>query len=75
MERYSQVVGFHVTCHQLRHTFASNLLEHGAEIVSIKDLLGHATLQSSQWYARISNRKVKEEYLRTMTKVMRQTKV
>ena len=75
IERYSQAAGLHITCHQLRHTFASNLLEHGAEIVSIKELLGHNSIKSSERYARISNRKVKEEYLRTMKKVIRHTKV
>jgi site-specific recombinase XerD len=35
IERYAKAAGIHATCHQLRHTFASNLLEHGAEIVSI----------------------------------------
>jgi site-specific recombinase XerD len=75
MERYSQAAGLRVSCHQLRHTFASNLLEHGAEVVSIKELLGHTTIKSSERYARISNRKVKEEYLRTMKKVIQQTKV
>ena len=75
IERYAKAAGIKASCHSLRHTFASNLLEHGAEIVSIKDLLGHATAASSERYARASNRKVKQEYLRTMKKVMRQSPV
>ena len=75
MERYAKAAGIEATCHQLRHTFASNLLEHGAEIVTIKDLLGHESVHSSERYARVSNRKVKQEYVRTMKKVIRQTKV
>jgi site-specific recombinase XerD len=75
MERYSQAAGLRVTCHQLRHTFASTLLEHGAEVVSIKELLGHSSIKSSERYARVSNRKVKEDYMRTMQKVIRHTKV
>jgi site-specific recombinase XerD len=75
IERYARAAGLHATCHQLRHTFASNLLEHGAEIVAIKELLGHASVSSSERYARVSNQKVKQEYLRTMKKVMRQSKV
>jgi len=75
MERYAKAAGIEATCHQLRHTFASNLLEHGAEIVTIKDLLGHESVHSSERYARVSNRKVKQEYARTMKKVIRQTKV
>ena len=75
IERYAKAAGIHATCHQLRHTFASNLLEHGAEIVSIKELLGHASVSTSARYARVSNQKVKQEYVRTMKKVMRQHKV
>lgn len=75
IERYAKAAGLHASCHTLRHTFASNLLEHGAEIVSIKDLLGHASAASSERYARASNHKVKQEYLETMKKVMRHTKV
>jgi len=75
IERYARAAGLHATCHQLRHTFASNLLEHGAEIVAIKELLGHASVRSSERYARVSNQKVKQEYLRTMKKVIRQSKV
>jgi site-specific recombinase XerD len=73
--RYAQAAGIQASCQSLRHTFASNLLEHGAEIVSIKDLLGHATAASSERYARVSNHKVKQEYLRTMKKVMQQSRV
>jgi site-specific recombinase XerD len=74
-ERYAKAAGIRATCHQLRHTFASNLLEHGAEIVSIKELLGHAAVSSSERYARVSHRKVQQEFLRTMRKVLKQSKV
>lgn len=75
MERLSKAVGIEASCHSLRHTFASNLLEHGAELIAIKDLLGHSSVTSSQRYARLSNQKVKEEYLRTMRKVVQTVKV
>jgi site-specific recombinase XerD len=42
MARYAKATGMTASCHRLRHTFASNLLEQGAEIVSIRELLGHA---------------------------------
>jgi site-specific recombinase XerD len=41
----------------------ASLLEHGAEIVTIKDLLGHESVHSSERYARVSHRKVKQEWL------------
>ena len=75
IERYAKAAGIKATCHQLRHSFASNLLEHGAEIVTIKELLGHESAQSSQRYARVSNQRVKQEYQRTIRKVLQNTKV
>jgi site-specific recombinase XerD len=75
MERYAKAAGLKVSCHWLRHTFASNLLEHGTEIVTIKEFLGHASIASSERYARVSNQKVKQEYLRSMQKILHQSKV
>jgi site-specific recombinase XerD len=75
MERYAKAAGLKASCHWLRHTFASNLLEHGTEIVTIKEFLGHASIASSERYARVSNQKVKQEYLRSMQKIVHQTKV
>ena len=75
MARYAAAAGLSASCHSLRHTFASNLLEQGAEVVFIRELLGHASITSSERYAKISNQKVKQEYLRTMRKVLRQNKV
>ena len=75
MARDAKAAGMTGSCHSLRHTFASNLLEHGAEIGTIKEFLGHASITSSERYARVSNRKVTQEYLRTMRKVLKQSKV
>lgn len=75
MERYAEAAGIKASCHNLRHTFASNLLEEGAEVVSIRELLGHSSIASSERYARLSNRRVKQEYLQTMRKVINKTRV
>ena len=75
MARYAKAAGIMASCHSLRHTFASNLLEQGAEIVSIRELLGHASITSSERYAKASNQKVKQEYVRTMKKVLQRSKV
>jgi site-specific recombinase XerD len=75
MERYAKGAGLKASCHWLRHTFASNLLEHGTEIVTIKEFLGHASIASSERYARVSNQKVKQEYLRSMQKILHQSRV
>jgi site-specific recombinase XerD len=73
--RYATASGITASCHSLRHTFASNLLEQGAEIVSIRERLGHASMSSRERYAKLSNQHVKQEYVRTMKKVRQQIKV
>ena len=54
MARYAKAAGIMASCQSLRHTLASNLLEQGAEIVSIRELLGHASITSSERYAKVS---------------------
>jgi site-specific recombinase XerD len=75
MERYAKAAGIKASCHSLRHTFASNLLEHGAEVVAIRDFLGHSQIASSERYAKISSQKIKQEYMRTMQKLLKQGQV
>jgi site-specific recombinase XerD len=75
MERYAKAAGITASCHSVRHTFASNLLEHGAEVVAIRDFLGHSQISSSERYATISSQRIKQEYLRTMQKILQQGQV
>lgn len=75
MERYARAAGVKASCHSLRHTFASNLLEAGAEVVSIREFLGHASIASSERYAKLSNLKVKQVYLQAISKVISKTRV
>jgi len=75
MERYAKAAGITASCHSLRHTFASDLLEHGAEVVAIRDFLGHSQIASSERYAKISSQKIKQEYMRTMQKILKQGQV
>jgi integrase/recombinase XerC len=46
----------------LRHSFATHLLENGADINSIKELMGHASLASTQVYAQINLKELKKVY-------------
>jgi site-specific recombinase XerD len=75
MARYARAAGIVASCHSLRHTFASNLREQGAEIVSIRELLGHASISASERDAKLSNQHVKHAYLRTMKRVLQRSKV
>jgi site-specific recombinase XerD len=70
MEYYARKAGIKASCHQLRHTMATQLLNADADLVSIQDLLGHARIKTTQRYARVSNVKVQRDYHKAIEKVI-----
>lgn len=50
------------TLHRLRHSFGSHLLDHGADIKSVQELMGHADLRTTQGYAQVSTARLREVY-------------
>lgn len=70
MQHYAQIAGLKVSCHQLRHTMATQLLNADADLVTIQDLLGHTRIKTTQRYCQVSNLKVQRDYHKAIERVM-----
>ena len=56
--------GLKATPHQLRHSFATHLLNHGARIADVSELLGHETMATTQVYTKLGSVKKMQEYMK-----------
>jgi site-specific recombinase XerD len=70
MEYYAQKTGLKISCHHLRHTMATQLLNADAQVESIQDLLGHNWISTTERYCKVSNVKVKRDYFKAMENIL-----
>jgi len=73
MEYYAKKSKLNVSCHRLRHTMATQLLNADADLATIQDLLGHDQITTTQRYCWVANLKVQRDYYKAMEVVMQRT--
>ena len=68
-------IGMAASCHHLRHTMATQMLNADADLATIQDLLGHSKITTTQRYCKVANIKVERDYNKAMEVVMQKNRL